>query len=828
MKHIKVQFCALFLVLVYAGALAYGQTDRATATGTVADPTGAIIVGADVSLTEAATGMSTTGTTNRNGIYTIPGLPVGTYTLTISHSGFNDYRQTGIVLIAAQVLQVNVHMSVGSGTQTVTVTGGAPLLDTETSTVAMTMEQTAIRDLPLNAFGGQDSLNLMIAVTPGITGNNGSNQDFVAFAGAQALTNSVYLNGVESTSGLQGNLATPSRDALQEIQVMTNVTDAEFGTGSTEMFQIKSGTNQFHGSAFEILQNEDLNANTWSNKYFQSQCASSNASCIRQYARALDRFNDYGGSAGGPLWRNRAFIFGSYEYYNSSDDNLVPNSQTVPTPQMLTGDFSQLLTGGTYQGVIAGSNNPCTGQPYQYGQIFDPATQRVVNGATCATPFAGNIIPASRLSSTALNVAKIYQQYYVPTISTRIYNNFPTMLAGTAQTAAGSSPSQSKRSYDFKYDQTLSPRQHLSASFDRATWHGLGLNGGMNYIYGPLSSYFVQNLPSTTYQAMDSYSIRPNLLNTFGIEFVEQTNTQVTNIKSPGNAAIGFNADSNLFPVLDFAGTANGILVNSGGNNSDAYYGYYGYHYQDTLYWNSGRHSIKFGGTFAARGMNATFGGNAETYNFANDTGGPTDPSLTPYVGSAFATEMLGDVQSASKAITQLNYPRQKSTALFVEDAYKATPKLTLNLGLRWDFNFRGHEQTGRWQNFDLTQQNPLWGNYPGAWVFAANSGQSFDTNQYYLQFAPRIGGAYALNSKIVLRTSYGLFHVPLNTLNSGYGSGFAANQNSLSFPISQVLNSVPGSVAFDWDGGYPAPPTIGPQNNTNTSLAARGASADS
>ena len=495
MKRIRFQFCALFMVLLYAGALAYGQNDRATTTGTVTDPTGAVIPGANIMLTDVATGVSITGTTNGDGIYTIPGLPVGTYALTVSHSTFKDYKQTGIILIAAQVQQINVHMEVGSNAQTVTVTGGAPLLDTETSAVSMTMEQTAIRDLPLNAFGGQDALNLMIAVTPGITGNNGTNQDFVAFAGAQALTNSVYLNGVESTSGLQGNFATPSKDALQEIQVMTNVSDPEFQTGSVEMFQVKSGTNHFHGSAFEILQNEDLNANTWSNNYFLSQCAPSDPSCIRQYGRPLDRFNDYGGSAGGPLWRNRAFIFGSYENYSSTDDALNPNSQTVPTPQMLTGDFSQLLTEGTQQGNIPGATNPCTGLPYQYGQIFDPQTQTTVNGVTCATPFPGNIIPAGRLSSTALNVAKIYMQSYAPTISTRIFNNFPTMLAGSSQTAAGSSPQQSKRSYDFKFDDTLSDRHHLSASFDRATWHGLGLNGGMNYIYGPIQLLLGPNSP---------------------------------------------------------------------------------------------------------------------------------------------------------------------------------------------------------------------------------------------------------------------------------------------------------------------------------------------
>jgi hypothetical protein len=208
-----------------------------------------------------------------------------------------------------------------------------------------------------------------------------------------------------------------------------------------------------------------------------------------------------------------------------------------------------------------------------------------------------------------------------------------------------------------------------------------------------------------------------------------------------------------------------------------------------------------------------------ESYNFVPDTGGPTDPGLTPCVGSGFATVVLGDVQSASEAIPQYNYPRQKSLGFFAQDTYRATPKLTLIAGLRWDFNFRGHEQAGRWHNFDITAQNPLWGSYRGAWVFESNSGQSFYTNEDYHQFAPRVGGAYQLKPSLVLRASYGLFYVPINTLNSGFGSSFPANQNSLSFPISQVLNTVPGSVAFDWDNGYPAQPVLYPQNSTDTSM---------
>lgn len=238
---------------------------------------------------------------------------MGPYMLSVSQPGFKDYNLTGIVLIAAQVAELNVTMQLGASTETVTVTGAAPLLNAETSSVATTLEATAVEDLLLNASGGQDALTLALATTPSTVGKNGTNQDFISIAGQPPLTNSVYLDGVESTTGLQGNSATPSKDALQEIQVMNNVADAEFGTGTAEIFQLKSGTNQFHGTAFEIFQNEDLNANTWSNNWFAGNTCNGIATCLATYARKRDRFNDYGGSAGGPIpqhdicvWRLRA------------------------------------------------------------------------------------------------------------------------------------------------------------------------------------------------------------------------------------------------------------------------------------------------------------------------------------------------------------------------------------------------------------------------------------------------------------------------------------------------------------------------------------------
>jgi outer membrane receptor protein involved in Fe transport len=208
-------------------------------------------------------------------------------------------------------------------------------------------------------------------------------------------------------------------------------------------------------------------------------------------------------------------------------------------------------------------------------------------------------------------------------------------------------------------------------------------------------SFWTQTLPNLTFQVTDSITIRPNLLNTFAVEYIVQNNTQVPSVKTTENSSLGFNADSNVFPVLSFGGS-NGIGVAGTSTGVDAYFGYYAYHYQDTLYWNRGKHNLKLGGTFVARGMNATYGGNIETFNFSNMTGGPNDSTITPYVGSGFADAMLGDVYTANKAVENRNYPRQKYMAFFAQDDYKVTPKLTLNAGLRWDFYFRGHEAAGR------------------------------------------------------------------------------------------------------------------------------------
>lgn len=812
---------AVPFALLLSAHMLFAQADRATVTGHVSDASGAVLPSVTIRASEVSTGASFTAVTNHAGAYSITGLPIGEYRIQMSHPGFKDTASL-VNLVATQVQTLDVHMVLGETSQTVSVSAAPQLLELQTSSVGNTLEQEAIRDLPLNATNGRDATQLLVATTPsmaksGISGNQVYSTLY--FAGNNSWTNTVYVDGVDAGAGPQGAVATPGLDALQEMQVQSADADAELGAtgGGVVLFELKSGTNKIHGSAFEFLQNEALNANTWSNNYFLAGCSPTDTSCIRDNSRPRDRFNDYGGSLGGPLWKNHTFLFGDYEYYSQTNDTLSPNSTTVPTARMLSGDFGELLTGGTNQGnVLNPANgqpyiNPCTGAPYQYGQIFDPQTQKVVDGQTCAAPFANNVIPSNRLSPLSLKVAALYSQYYKPTLN-RIYNNYPTIVSNT--------PSETKRSYDIKLDHNFSTSHHVSASFDYVKWISVTGGGLVSSASnpGPLSAEWSNNTPNFMARLIDNYAFSPNVLNTFAIGYSSTQYIQVPDFPVPSAAAYGFNADGQGFPYIDYS-SVNGVGEASDGTTVSSYQNYYGYHFQDTVAWQKANHSFKFGAYVYAQGLDSSYGGNIQTYHFNNETGGTTDTSLTPWVGSAFANMMLGDVQSAQQNIPYPTYPRQKYLTMFAQDDWKVNKRLTTNLGLTWDFTFAGHQQDGHWTNFNLSAQNPLWGTYKGAWTFAHDSGSTFETDNTFRQFAPHIGAAYQLTDKLVARASYALYYVPLGELNSGYGYGFPAQQAEFFTGTNTVPNSIPGATAFNWSNGYPGQTLLLPRTLTQTSF---------
>jgi hypothetical protein len=317
MQRIGCRFITWLFVIVSLGVLAYGQTDRATITGTVKDQLGAVLPGAAVTVTNTETAVVFATQTNEDGIYTIPNLPVGVYRLEVRQTGFKTFAQTGISPLASQQIKDDVIMTVGSATETVSVTAAAPAMESQNASESTTLEPEAINDLPLNASGGRNAFSLLMNTAPNVSEASVTlqgTQSWIGMAGGQTFTNSLFVDGTNaSAAGNQGYNIPPVQDGIQEMQVQTNVTDSELSQtgGGSIVFALKSGTNKFHGSAFEYLQNQVLNANQWIDNYYNNP-------------RAPYSFNDYGGSVGGPIWKNHTFFFGDIENYRQTNYTLNP------------------------------------------------------------------------------------------------------------------------------------------------------------------------------------------------------------------------------------------------------------------------------------------------------------------------------------------------------------------------------------------------------------------------------------------------------------------------------------------------------------------------
>lgn len=830
MRGIGVRFCAVLLMMLSVCVLAFSQTDRATITGTVKDQTGAILPGASISITNNGTGAVFQGQTNGDGIYSVTSLPVGTYTLEVRKPGFKTYTRTGISPVAGQVVTANISMSVGAASETVTV-NGTPNLDVQNATEAMTMETKAIEELPLNADYGRNALNLLLSTAPNTTLasplNPEGTQGFVSIAGGESFSNSVFIDGTNATAGNQGMINTPSQEGIAEMQLQTNVTDAALaGTGGGSMvFVLKSGTNKFHGSLYEILQNEDLNANQWVNNAFLSTCAPGDAACRSEYGRAKDRFNDFGGSAGGPIWKNHTFIFGDYEYYTQSDFRVNPTGATVPLTQMVTPngsgnyDLSPLLTMGTNSGNIPNPNgsgpwvNPCTGSPYQYGQVFDPTTLTTVGGVSCASPFPNNQIPASRVSSISKKVAASYNQYYAPKVNRLIGGNYPSYL--------NSIVAFWKQRADVKLDHYFSDKHHISGSYNFMDAQQDSPAGSLGTLNGPFGGYFEYGEHSNGMaRVIDNYTISPTLSNTFSVAWNLNSDEQQP-LQNENISDWGFNWIQPTFPGVgfnDLSGLSNnGISFSSVGNAWDLYMDFNSYNYADTIFWDKGRHNIKFGWQWTAQQLNAgSWIHNDSAYYFESTTGTPAITGLEPLVGSPLSSMLLGDVDEADIYPHEAFEPRQKSMALFGQDDFRVKPNLTLNLGMRWDLTLPGHMASGDWENFDPSVVNPNWAPYGGAWVLSQNSGTTFEKDVPLYQFGPHLGASYAISPKLVARASYALSYVPLGAFSSGGSPYFPANQDPLTAASLTVVNNVQGGYAFNWDG-YSLSPTLPAVNGSST-----------
>ncbi len=793
----------LFLVCTLTGN---SQIDRGSITGTVTDASGGVLVGVSVVATNNATGVSAPGITNGTGTYRIAELPIGNYSVTFKFAGYKIISRTNVDIKIGQNLELNEVLPTGDVTQTVKVTSAVPLLETQRSTINLNFDSDALTNLPLDVSGGRDITTFAYKLAPTTTGGNYSGH----IAGSQDMTKNVIVDGTDASAGLQGFVQVVGMEAVKQFEVQTSGITAEGAQtgGGNLVMELKSGTNQLHGSGYGFLANEILDANTWDNKYFLSRCAAGDAVCAQKYRRPRTRFNDWGFSAGGPIWRDHTFLFADFENYTQTKLTYAQNGATVPTAAFLSGDFSALL------GAPLAVTNPCTGQPYIKGQIFDPNTLQVVGGVTCYLPFAGNIIPSSRFSSISSKLTQLYQKYYAPQ-NANLLSNYPAFVG---------IPSTINRHLDAKLDHQITPSERLTSSYN---WWSLPRVSGANLWQtnsatgGPLSPGQKQQQYNYAARLQLTSTLSPTLLNFASVAYNENSASDAPDY--PVNpASLGFQQTfgAQNLPVINFGPTVNGYNEASIGNRFNDGYVYSSLILNDALTLVRGGHTLKLGGDFLSKIINSRTTGGVQTYNFSNRTGSPIDPLVQPYVGFGFANFLLGDVQSASNNVDFLLHGRRKLFSLFAQDDWRLRTNLTLNLGLRYDFNAPFHETNGHWTNFDVNAQNPAWGNVKGAYTFLKNGSGTFETRENYLQFGPHVGLAYQPVSKLVIRAAYGLFYVPLG-MNQFQGVPLAGSGGAVGYIGSNnVLNPSQNAVAFSWDGGYPGTPVYPPRTSTLTNVS--------
>ena len=765
----------LVIIMVTAAMLllpiprAWAQTNRASVTGTVKDTSGAVVPGVDVTATNTGTNEPTKTVSNQDGIYVIPNLFPGQYSVEFNKAGFETLLRPNITLESTQVARMDVALKVGATSESMTVTAGAPVLDLEKPSVGTNMNGQVVTDLPLSIYGGGRSVeDFAVAITPGYS--TYSSPYGAVINGGQWFTKDFTVDGTSGTSDIRGDSmeAGPTMEAVEELQATTSGLDAQSAItgGGVIAFNLKSGTNKLHGSAFLYGHNELLDANTWTNDNEGER-------------KPKERAWDYGFSLGGPIFKNKTFFFGAFERFQQTDFRLNGGSVSVPTPAFLTGDFSALL-GGTLCNA-SGSVGPCSqngGTPIpvqndagqtitaQVDMIYDPNSS---SNPLCTTPpcqFTGNIIPANQISGVAQKIIPFYQNYAPQ--NGEINNNSRGLLQST--------PSQTPNQIVVKLDHVLRTQDHLSGSWiynhrPRTLDDSGGLWQAGTETGGPLSEGRYQIYLSQQCRLSESHTFVPHVLNVLNFTYNFDFNASSPTLPGSWPAQLGFNTGANNFPSIGFSDNSAGYTETSIGNTWQGNFSGVNVMTGDSVTWTKGRHTLTFGGDFTAHEINSRSGSGALTFNFSYlNTAGPG----YPYDGFAFASMLLGDVQKANETVAYNLYGRQKGLNLFAQDSYRATSKLTLSLGLRWDYNFRFHEKYGDWANFDETAISPLYG-VPGTLVFAHGGGDSFEKNEYPKNFGPTVGFAYQLHPKTVLHAAFGLIYNPVGVaFFQGVPDGFA------------------------------------------------------
>jgi hypothetical protein len=709
------------------------QTFSGSLLGTVQDASGAAIPEATISATNTETNQRVESKSAADGKYVLTPLPPGSYRLEANATGFKRFLREGIVLQVQQQARVDIALAVGDVTESVTVTADASTLETTTATIGKVVSNKAIMELPLNSR----NVYSLIYLTPGVAGSIGNNYNSLSYSinGARSSMMETLIDGATAShptvQGYSGISAFPSIDAIGEFKVLGSNYSAEYGRSAGSVLNVvfKSGTNSFHGSAYEFLRNSVLDANNF--------FSNSRGVPLGSFKRS-----QFGGTLGGPIVKDRTFFLGSFEGLRQR--SFASRTATVPTALERAGNFSQ---------TFAGANRPVT--------IFDPFTTRgnPSGSGFIRDAFPGNIIPADRLNPVALNVLK-----YMPLPNTQgaaftNANNY--FAAGSALLDIDQFDGRFDHNFNSsnrmfirvsKRNQDDEPAvlwpQDIAMAEDRINQRNRMYNGVLDWTGTPGAT--------TILNARIAFARSLYFYENQGLDF------RASSLGLP--AALDTAGGLTMFPRFSTAGYA------TLGNQDNRYNAFMTYTAAGSLTKIQGAHTWKAGyeGRMIRvnnRESRATSGDFSFPVSF---TQGPNPTQAAADRGNGLASMLLGTgtgslIQSFKDVAAQSFY-----TALYIQDDWRATRRLTLNLGLRYDLDSPRTERFDRMNYFDPSVQSPLAGRVPGfpdlrgGLVFVGADGRprsqyNWDTNN----FAPRIGFAYLLTEKTTIRGGWGNFFAP-------------------------------------------------------------------
>ena len=719
--------------------------------GTVTDPSGAVIRGATVTAQQVETGLSRVTTTDRDGNYILLELPVGHYHLQVSAKGFQEHVQDGITLNVNETASVSAHLAVGSEKQQVVVSADAELIEPTVTSMGKVVQQQELEDLPLN---GRNFAQLgllqpgVVPLTPGIAEAGGSLRNGQAYAvnGQRPESNNFLIDGANNFNGVDGGFVLkPPVDAISEFRIITHSANAEFGgsLGSTTNVITRSGTNQLHGTLWEFLRNDAFDA---TNYFAQTQ------EPLKQ--------NQFGAAAGGPIKKDKAFIFGFYEGFRNSQG--ISALTTVPSVKERAGDFSELCPEGFSHGFC---NNP-------QNQLFNVFAN---------APYPNNLVPSQQFNPISLNLLPFFP---LPNAGTNLFATTQILTNDTDQ-------------FGIKVDDYLNPRDTLNFSYMFYQLSQLSplSPGGASVPGFPVA----ENQRAQSFVAQDTHSFSPSIIAVGRFSFLRNKFLFGESQNHEPPSSLGFQYTPSLDaaigpPFIQVSGYT--LVGNPITGPRDTYENVYDF--SGSLSWVRGKHALKFGGGYQYQQINVLQG--IATNGFF---------VFAPFpVTDAFASFLTGQPVVFLQGIGDFSRNIRGNNANgYVQDTYKVAPRFTINAGLRYELPLPSTELRNRVSLFEPGKQSTVMPDAPAGLLYPGDSGVPaglIPTD--YKAFAPRVGIAWDPSSdgKTLVTAAYGIFYEPYYT---GQGGPLQAPISAPPY-LGTPQVSLP-NFADPFNGNPPAPGTF-------------------